>query len=146
MCGQRMGGISGYSGWKLSTVSRCSGARELVGNLWVPLLAMFHLGALALRMTEVRRVSSRQARSSRGHTCLSTRPCPTRRTFGASRGTGFSRRSAAVLAWRRRKPAKAEPRARWHEEPQAAAAEYDQRTFGDDWLPIGDHGGSCKNG
>ena len=33
-----------------------------------------------------------------------------------------------------------------HEEPQAAAAEYGQSTFGDDWLPIGDHGGSCKNG
>ena len=46
----------------------------------------------------------------------------------------------------RRKPAKAEPRARWHEEPQAAAAEYGQSTFGDDWLPIGDHGGSCNNG
>ena len=28
---------------------------------------------------------------------------------------------------------------------QAAAAEYGQSTFGDDWLPIGDHGGSCKN-
>ena len=33
-----------------------------------------------------------------------------------------------------------------HEEPQAAAAEYGQSTFGDDWLPIGDHGGSCNNG
>ena len=33
-----------------------------------------------------------------------------------------------------------------HEEPQAAAAEYCQSTFGDDWLPIGDHGGSCNNG
>ena len=32
-----------------------------------------------------------------------------------------------------------------HEEPQAAAAEYCQSTFGDDWLPIGDHGGSCNN-
>ena len=29
---------------------------------------------------------------------------------------------------------------------QAAAAEYGQSTFGDDWLPIGDHGGSCNNG
>ena len=29
---------------------------------------------------------------------------------------------------------------------QAAAAEYGQSIFGDDWLPIGDHGGSCKNG
>ena len=33
-----------------------------------------------------------------------------------------------------------------HKEPQAAAAEYGQSTFGDDWLPIGDHGGSCNNG
>ena len=33
-----------------------------------------------------------------------------------------------------------------HEEPQAAAAEYCQSTFGDDWLPIGDHGYSCNNG
>ena len=31
-----------------------------------------------------------------------------------------------------------------HKEPQAAAAEYGQSTFGDDWLPVGDHGGELQ--
>ena len=31
-----------------------------------------------------------------------------------------------------------------HKELQAAAAEYGQNTFGDDWLPIGDHGGELQ--